>query len=168
MNASILFRGRVILPSRVLDDAAVLVRDGRIAGVGPAGEIAKAASHDAVQVDAGDGYLAPGFVELHCHGGRGSDFMDGTPDAFGTALAAHARHGTTSMCPTTTVARQDQILRVLELCRQFRAERSADGSRVLGCHFYGPYFSYEARGAHPGNVRDPDPREYESYLEFPS
>src|SRR5207253_10778079 len=24
------------------------------------------------------------------------------------------------------------------------------------------------RGAHPGNVRDPDPREYESYLEFAS
>jgi N-acetylglucosamine-6-phosphate deacetylase len=123
---------------------------------------------DVNRIDAGDGYIAPGFVDLHCHGGSGSDFMDGTPEAFRTALAAHARHGTTSICPTTTVARQDQILRVLELCRQFQAQRPADGARVLGCHFYGPYFNYDARGAHPGSVRNPDPQEYETYLELAS
>src|SRR5437016_4738408 len=164
MASDVLFRGRAILPTRVLDDAAVLTRQGRIAAVGRAGEVEKAAPPGAVRVDAGEGYLSPGFVDLHCHGGCGCDFMDGTPEAFRTALAAHARHGTTGICPTTTVARHDQILRVLELCRQFQAERSPDGAHVLGCHFYGPYFNYEARGAHPGGVRNPDPREYESYL----
>ena len=28
-----------------------------------------------------DGSLSPGFVDIHRHGGAGSDFMDGTPDA---------------------------------------------------------------------------------------
>jgi N-acetylglucosamine-6-phosphate deacetylase len=163
-----LFQGRILLPERVLDQGAVLVRNGRIVAVGPADEIGQSAIKDAARIDAGDGFVAPGFVELHCHGGRGADFMDGTPEAFRTALAAHARHGTTSICPTTTVARQDQILRVLELCRQFQAARPADGARVLGCHFYGPYFNYDARGAHPGGVRNPDPKEYETYLEFAS
>jgi N-acetylglucosamine-6-phosphate deacetylase len=162
------FRGRVILPDRIVDNGAVLAGDGHIAAVGPAHEVEQSAGRDAVRVDAGDGCISPGFVELHCHGGRGSDFMDGTPEAFRTVLAAHARHGTTSICPTTTVARHDQILRVLDLCRQFQAERPAEGARVLGCHFYGPYFNYEARGAHPGGVRNPDPREYETYLEFAS
>jgi N-acetylglucosamine-6-phosphate deacetylase len=38
---------------------------------------------------------------------------------------------------------------------------------VLGAHFYGPYFAYEARGAHPGAaVRPPVPDEYEQYLAF--
>ncbi len=164
----ILYLGNLVLPDRILSQGAILVRDGRIVAVGPKREVGPAVGNDTARVDAGDGYIAPGFVELHCHGGSGCDFMDGTPEAFRTALAAHARHGTTSICPTTTVARHDQILRVLELCRQFQAERSADGARVLGCHFYGPYFNYEARGAHPGGVRNPDPREYETYLQFAS
>ncbi len=167
-DATRLFFGTILLPDRALSKGAVLVREGRIAAVGPAGDIERSAGRDAIRIDAGEGYIAPGFVDLHCHGGRGADFMDGTPEAFRTALAAHARHGTTSICPTTTVARQDQILRVLELCRQFQGERSADGARVLGCHFYGPYFNYDARGAHPGGVRNPEPKEYESYLEFAS
>ena len=59
--------------------------------------------------------------------------------------------------PTTTVARHDQIMRVLELTREFmkksevRSQKSEILPRVLGVHFYGPYFRYEARGAHPGS-----------------
>ena len=92
--------------------------------------------------------------------------MDGTEEAFRTACRAHARHGTTSLLPTTTVARHDQHLAFLGLCRRLKAD-AADGARILGAHFYGPYFAYEARGAHPGaGVRPPVPAEYEQYLAF--
>ncbi len=38
---------------------------------------------------------------------------------------------------------------------------------MLGSHFYGPYFNRDARGCHPGaEVRDPDAREFDEYLEF--
>ena len=41
------------------------------------------------------------------------------------------------------------------------------GARVLGAHFYGPYFRYEARGAHPGGaIRAPRAAEYEQYLAY--
>jgi N-acetylglucosamine-6-phosphate deacetylase len=41
------------------------------------------------------------------------------------------------------------------------------GAAILGAHFYGPYFAYEARGCHPGDpVRPPTPAEYEQYLAF--
>ena len=118
-------------------------------------------------IDAGDGYIAPGFVDLHVHGGAGADFMDSTDDAFSTALAAHARHGTTSLAVTTTVARHEQILAVLETTRRFREKPAPHAARVLGAHFYGPYFRYEARGAHPGAaIRPPFAEEYERYLEY--
>src|SRR5262249_54552553 len=81
------------------------------------------------------GYLVPGFVDLHVHGGRGADFMDGTEEAFRTVCRAHAAHGTTSLLPTTTVARHEQLLTVLALCRRFRGEDTG-GSRVLGAHVY--------------------------------
>src|SRR5262249_33160900 len=111
--------------------------------------------------------VAPGFIDLHVHGGAGADFMDGTADAFRRALRCHARHGTTRLAATTTVARHEQILATLEVTRQFRRRPESNGSRVLGAHFYGPYFRYEARGAHPGGpIRPPVERGYCRVLEY--
>ena len=43
---------------------------------------------------------------------------------------------------------------------------AAPGARVLGLHFYGPYFHPEARGCHPADpIRPPRPQEYEPLLE---
>ena len=93
--------------------------------------------------------------------------MDGTAEAFRCALRSHARHGTTRMAITTTVARHDQILATMELTRQFRRTPEPNGARVMGAHFYGPYFRYEARGAHPGaEVRPAIQQEFDQYLEY--
>jgi N-acetylglucosamine-6-phosphate deacetylase len=120
---------------------------------------------DAVRLDCA-GYIAPGFVDLHVHGGAGSDFMDGTRSAFETVIRAHTRHGTTTIVPTSTVARDDQILQFLQLTRYYRNE-PLPASRVVGAHFYGPYFGAEARGCHPaGGLRAPQSSEYLRYLEF--
>ncbi|HEX5103259.1 MAG TPA: N-acetylglucosamine-6-phosphate deacetylase [Pirellulaceae bacterium] len=163
MSAALEFRGNVILPDRVLEGGAVRAQAGRIVAVGPADG---PGSPDNV-IDAGDGYIAPGFVDLHVHGGAGADFMDGTEEAFLTALACHARHGTTSLAATTTVARHEQIMAVLEVARQLRKREGAPGSRVMGVHFYGPYFRKEAKGAHPGAaIRPPVAEEYLQYLEY--
>jgi N-acetylglucosamine-6-phosphate deacetylase len=57
---------------------------------------------------------------------------------------------------------------MLKLCRTFkqRSPNDCQGARVLGAHFYGPYFNLDARGCHPANVRTPQQSEYEQYLEF--
>ena len=116
-HAPTLFRGTLLLPDSVLPGGEVRVASGRITTVGPQ---AAASDNSAQAIDAGDGYIAPGFVDLHVHGGDGADFMDGTDDAFTKAITSHARHGTTSMAITTTVARHDQIMTVLETTRRFR------------------------------------------------
>lgn len=102
-NRSI-FRGQVISPDRI-EKGTLIVEAGRILEIqNGLGEVPA----DVPVIDAGDGYLAPGFIDLHVHGGAGSDFMDGTAEAFRTALRCHARHGTTRMAITTTVATQDR------------------------------------------------------------
>jgi N-acetylglucosamine-6-phosphate deacetylase len=152
----------LILQDRLLSDGWLLVHGADIAAYGPPGAPPLA---DETIALAGN-YVAPGFVDLHVHGGDGHDFMDGTADAFRAICRAHARHGTTSLLPTTTVARHEQHLAFLGLCRRFKRDGTG-GARVLGAHFYGPYFAYEARGAHPGAaVRPPVPEEYEQYLAF--
>ena len=157
---NLLFQGgTILLPGREAE-GPVLVEGERIRGVG-----AIAATGGAV-VDLDGGYLAPGFVDLHVHGGAGADFMDGTPEAFRTVCRAHARHGTTALLATTTVARHEQHLAFLSICRALRGEPTG-GAEVLGAHFYGPYFGHEARGCHPGEpVRAPREEEYRQYLAF--
>src|SRR5207302_1461631 len=122
------------------------VRGGRIGAVGARALDTSAAGTRVIDLK-GD-YLAPGFVDLHVHGGAGHDFMDGTSAAFRAVCQAHARHGTTSLLATTTVARHDQHLAFLRLCRELRGSQTG-GARILGGHFYGPYFAREARGSNP-------------------
>src|SRR5204862_1806318 len=111
---------------------------------------------------------APGFVDMHVHGGGGADFMDGTAEAFRTAIRAHTRHGTTSIVPTTTVARHGQTMRFFEVCRALKGPET-EMARVVGAHLYGPYFAQEKVGCHPKDAaRPPTPAEYEQYLEFAS
>jgi N-acetylglucosamine-6-phosphate deacetylase len=154
--------GTIVLADHLIENGVVRINGDRIAEVLPASNVAPSAEI----IDLAGGYLVPGFVDLHVHGGDGSDFMDGTAEAFQTICRAHVRHGTTSLLPTTTVARHDQHLAFLQLCRRFQREDTG-GARVLGGHFYGPYFNFDARGAHPGaHVRDPRPEEYRDYLDF--
>lgn len=142
MDVTIFANATLVLPDRVIPDGVVRVQRGRITDVS-AGTRAGTAV-----VDLGGMYLAPGFVDLHVHGGDGADFMDCTPEAFRTVCKCHARHGTTSLTPTSTVGRLDQYLRFLDLCKELYGD-VLGGARIIGSHFYGPYFARPARGCHP-------------------
>jgi N-acetylglucosamine-6-phosphate deacetylase len=113
-------------------------------------------------VDAQGGYISPGFVDIHTHGGAGADYMDGTPDAVRIANRAHARHGTTTLLPTTTTGTPAQLTAMLDAVGEVRKTWTvADGARIAGVHWYGPYFATQKVGAHPkGYERNPDPAEY--------
>ncbi len=154
--------GSVVLPDRILNSGCVLTQDQTIQAVQDSHPKLEASE----TIDLQGGYLVPGFIDLHVHGGAGADFMDGTEDSFRKVCQAHCRHGTTSLLPTTTVATHEQHLTFLEICRQLK-NQGTDSCRILGCHFYGPYFAEPARGCHPaGPVRSPSPDEYNQYLEF--
>src|SRR5438067_5764160 len=156
--------GTIVLEDRLLPRGEVDVTGSRITAVRPTPSASAAAAERVVDLQGG--YLVPGYVDLHVHGGAGADFMDGTEDAFRTVCRAHARHGTTSLLPTTTVARHEQHLAFLNVCRRLQREGTG-GARILGAHFYGPYFAAEARGCHPAApVRPPVAREYEQYLDY--
>ena len=142
MSVTVFTNGILVLPGALLRGAELACEGGRITAVGwdlpKSGEI----------VDLEGQFLAPGFVDIHVHGGDGADFMDGTPEAFRTVCRCHLRHGTTSLTPTSTVARMDQYMRFLELCGDLHGD-IFNGAQIVGSHFYGPYFARPARGCHP-------------------
>jgi N-acetylglucosamine-6-phosphate deacetylase len=163
MNTHVFHGGTIVLEDRLLPEGSVIVEGDRIREVRP--DAARAVG-TADSIDLHGGYLVPGFVDLHIHGGDGSDFMDGTESAFRTVCRSHARHGTTSLLPTTTVARHEQHMAFFDVCHRLKKEGTGS-ARILGAHFYGPYFNLAAKGAHPGaGCRAPVAEEYEQYVRF--
>jgi N-acetylglucosamine-6-phosphate deacetylase len=115
-------------------------------------------------LDAAGCYIAPGFIDLHVHGGGGHDFMDGTEEAFLGVARLHARHGTTAMTPTTLSAGKQQLLATLETYERL-AGKPTGGAQFIGMHLEGPYFAMNQRGAQdPRYIRNPDPEEYHELI----
>jgi N-acetylglucosamine-6-phosphate deacetylase len=154
--------GDIILPDRILEQGLVLVEGGRITGIGPAWEIPDGFA----RVHHTGKFIAPGFVDIHVHGAANADYMDGTAEAVRTVNRAHARHGTTTIFPTTTTGSRAQLEAMITSCEEVRGAWTADdGARIGGVHFYGPYFAPDKVGCHsPDGRRDPVREEYEHFL----
>lgn len=144
----------------MIRNGTLVIKDGRIVEV-TEGNIEVP---DAVELDAQGRYVAPGFIDLHVHGGGGHDFMDGTLDAFLKVAETHARFGTTSMVPTTLTSGQDALFRTLELYEEAN-QKNENGAQFLGLHLEGPYFAMSQRGAQdPRYIRNPDVNEYQEII----
>jgi len=135
------YRGPIILPDRVIPDGLIEVRGQIIEGLWADG----LPDHDLAQttmVPEG-GYLSPGFIDLHVHGGGGGDFMDGTMEAAVAITQIHAQHGTTGLFATMMTASEMAIIKGV------RAVRAAPrkGAAILGLHFEGPFINKKMKGA---------------------
>lgn len=153
--------GKILTPYRTINEGTVVIQDGKILAVGDE----NIAISDAVEIDAEGQYVAPGFIDIHVHGGGGYDFMDGTEEAFLKIAETHAKYGTTAMLPTTLTSETDELLRTLDIYKTAN-EKNTRGAQFLGVHLEGPYFAMTQRGAQdPRYIRNPKPEEYQRVIE---
>jgi len=162
-NSSLkIINGRIITPYRIIPNGSLLISEGVITALSET-IIDSPASKT---IDAAGQYVSPGFIDIHIHGGGGSDFMDGTVDAFLKIAETHARHGTTSMVPTTLSAEKEGLLHTLDIYQQ-SLNKNNQGAQFMGMHIEGPYFDMEQRGAQdPRYIRNPDEKEYREIIEY--
>jgi len=146
-NNSSIADGHAVLADRVFDghnwhaEAAVLVRDGRIVGLGSWGEVPP--DWPQTRLPAG-AFLAPGFIDLQVNGGGGVLLNDQpTADGMRAIARAHRRFGTTACLPTLITDTREQVRTAIAAARSISGR---DG--VLGLHLEGPFISPQRPGVH--------------------
>lgn len=149
----------VLTPDQIWEPGFVRVAGDQIVAAGEA-EPSVIDLHQADAVLHGQ-TLVPGFVDVHSHGGAGSDFPSGDLEAVREVVQGHLAHGTTSMMASLVTASLDDLeLRVASL-----APLVADGE-LLGIHLEGPWLSPTFKGAHdPNLLRAPVVSEIDRILE---
>lgn len=163
MEHFIFTNARIVLPDTILDDHYLSVKNGVIESIGK-GTPDREQLNSCTTVDCGGQYLSPGFIDIHCHGGGGADFMDGHMEDILTAARAHLIHGTTGICPTTLTCSDEELFTFFESFRQ-AGEVTEQMPHLLGIHLEGPYFSPAQAGAQPPRyLVHPRPEHYHEIL----
>ena len=156
MNLIKIHKGRIISPLRVIDGGCIIVRNGKIESVNHSDINVPGA----VVIDAKGKYISPGFIDLHVHGGGGHDFMDNEIDGYLAIAALHAKHGTTSLMPTTLSCEYQDLIDTLDVYEKADSVNHS-GAQFIGIHIEGPYFSMEQKGAQDARyIRVPNVEEY--------
>lgn len=158
--------GHAVLADRAFDghgwraEAAVLVRDGRIVGLGSWGEVPP--DWPQTRLPAG-AFLAPGFIDLQVNGGGGVLLNDQpTADGMRAIARAHRRYGTTACLPTLISDTREQVRTAVVAARSIGGR---DG--VLGLHLEGPFISPRRPGVHrPDRVAKPGAGDLEELCEL--
>ncbi len=154
---TLITNARLVLPDRVTDPDALLIDGGRITAVGQDARLCSAEQ----RIDAEGGYLTPGLIDMHLHGGDNADFMDATADAFERAARLHLRHGTTTLLPTTMAASMEELLALIACFRRVRGQADHTMPHMPGLHLEGPFLAAAQAGAQdPRYLYPPEPKYY--------
>jgi N-acetylglucosamine-6-phosphate deacetylase len=149
---------RLFTPREEILNPLLFIEDGRISAVSSRAqqEIPKNATVIDFTRHLRDAILAPGFVDIHMHGGAGIDVMQASPAELPRLNKFLTTHGVTGYFPTTVAAPLDQTCAALqrladaiEAAQSVRASRDDVQALPLGIHLEGPFLSHKRRGVHP-------------------
>lgn len=143
---------KLVLQNEVTDPTCLRTEAGRITEMGA---LSPLPTEEVIEGEGG--YLFPGFIDVHVHGGGGADFMDATPEAFERAVRAHLAFGTTTLVPTAMSATRAELADFIRAYKAFK-KTSKYADLAHGLHLEGPYFAGgngKSRGAQKADVIRP-------------
>lgn len=130
----------IVLPDGILSGGVCSFCDGVIDYVGT-----QPREDAATTWDAEGSWVLPGFIDIHCHGGGGYDFMDATPEEMTRIAEFHLKHGTTTLVATTMTDRWPNICGALDRFEELL--KSGTPLTLHGMHLEGPWLNPEQCGA---------------------
>ncbi len=143
---------RLVTPNAVVNDGLVVIEDGRISAVGTQSTIP--VPEGAEVLDYGDGIIAPGMVDIHCHGtvegGAGV-----SPEKALYMANYILRGGTTSFLPTINTA---EATANVATARRIQKEKGCEGAEMVGMNLEGPFVEpKKVPGVNTGDDNKPLP-----------
>jgi N-acetylglucosamine-6-phosphate deacetylase len=158
----VLVAARVATPTELLENGFVVIEGGSVSEVGFG-----APPTTATAVDLGDMLIAPGFVDVHVHGGGGAQVNCPTREEVEASVRImarfHARHGTTALLATTVSDSPEALRAAVEGVAVVATAPRRDlglgnlktgpvgqdgaGAIVLGSHLEGPWIARSRAGA---------------------
>ncbi len=159
----IIINGTIITPFHLVSGKAIIIKKGKIIEIVNKEELKTATLTGVEAIEAKDKFVVPGYIDIHVHGGGGSDVMDGDYESINQIAIAHSHFGTTSFLPTTMTMSKDKIIRSLRsICEAVK--KGTAGAEILGIHMEGPYINPEKKGAQ--KEEDIKKISIEEFLEF--
>ncbi|MGH9000047.1 MAG: N-acetylglucosamine-6-phosphate deacetylase [Acidimicrobiia bacterium] len=160
---------RVCAPAGVWDEGWLRTDGPVIAGLGPGdpGDPAAAAvaGPQVERIAASGMTLVPGFVDVHVHGGAGTDVMDADLDGLRALARFHATCGTTALVATTWAASEAATADAVAAVAAVTGPVDG-GATILGVHLEGPWINPARAGAQDRtHLRLPSVDEAERLLE---
>ncbi|MZQ86079.1 amidohydrolase family protein [Paenibacillus sp. 5J-6] len=150
--------GTIVTADRLIPNGLVHIENGWIVGVGEAGSMEVPTGCEVL--DAAGAYIAPGFVDIHCHGGGGVWSWE-QPYEF---ALTHLKHGTTAILPTFTYNEsREQVRDGLRTILATMESSKPFVETIVGIHMEGPYIN-KKYGAITSPIRPVDPQEYGEIL----
>jgi len=159
----IIINGTIITPFQLISGKAIIVEKGKIREIVNKEELSTATLKEVEVIEGKDKFVVPGYIDIHVHGGGGSDIMDGDYEAINQVAISHSRFGTTAFLPTTMTMAKDKIIKSLRsICEA--AKKGTAGAEILGIHMEGPYINPKKKGAQ--KEEDIKKISLEEFLEF--
>ena len=160
-----IINGKIVLPDRLLENAAI-VFGSKIEGiVSP-----EAIPAGAEIIDAKGNYVIPGLIDMHIHGYLGEDASDGSFAGIQTMAEGVAKNGVTGFLPTTMTVSYDELRAAFAQIRSamaLSAEESWQGAQILGVNAEGPFICPAKKGAQNGeHIRPGDADFLKEYLDI--
>lgn len=132
----ILKGGTVLDGDFVFEKCDIETDGGKITGIGSYG------GKDFL--DCGDCYIVPGLIDVHTHGCLGYDYTAATKEEIAKMRAYLLSNGVTSFLPTLLTQSRETYF---EAVKKISAAKECGGTRILGIHLEGPYYSEKYKGA---------------------
>lgn len=147
-NRTVIYNAKLVTEDGIVENGELYMENGDIVWAGTSNDRPAQLStfEDSLRIDAGEGWVVPGFIDIHVHGGFGHDFMDATAEAMDGITRFHGKNGTTGMLATSVTASREAIDKLLDAVHAYQ-NNGMPYAQLLGVHLEGPFISHKWPGA---------------------